>query len=261
MFGLIRKREPFHFAVFGKHPAAGDYIRLGADTPILNGFSAWMTNGFSRLSKESQTQKGFFWRFWARGPSGKLIVGLVKSSEDSHGRPHPLLVLGEGMIKETLTSHWDILPFFCDTTWHDLARSSGRKITTLKDLKRRLDKFKAPAGGLRPHLEKRERYKSVELPRLRKRSAVPSDFMNKMNNVEGLCRLPSFSVLIDVGTPDDVLIPAVKLLTLVKNRSRIEPGAVFIGGRGKTDRIIVIKRPLHAEDFNPLWTATDEETV
>lgn len=89
MFGLIKKRELWNFAVLGKHPAAGDFIHLGSETPLITGFSSWIEKGFSKLPAEVMEKKGFFWRFWARGTGGKLILGLVKSSEDKHGRIFP----------------------------------------------------------------------------------------------------------------------------------------------------------------------------
>lgn len=259
MFGLIRKRVLWSFAVLGKHPSAGDFIRLGIETPIVAGFSSWMEKGFSKLPAEIMEKKGFFWRFWARGTGGKLILGLVKSSEDKHGRVFPLLVMGEGKPLDALTESWDILPFFCEKTWHDLDRYSRKKMTAARDLKRLLLKIKAPSDSIRTCLERREQMMTLELPRQRKRSAVMSDFMNKMNNPDILSRLGSFSVLIDVGHPDDVLVPVVKLLTLLKNRSKTEPRAVFIGGRGNKNRMIVLKRSLQADDFNQLWSEADVE--
>jgi type VI secretion system protein VasJ len=259
VFGLIKKRALWSFAVIGKHPAVGDFIRLGTETPLVAGFSSWMEKGFSRLPVDVMGKKGFFWRFWARGPGGKLILGLVRSSEDKHGRIFPLLVMGEGKTLEALSENWDIVPFFCDKTWHELDTYSRRKISTAKDMNRHLSRIKVPSDTVRPHLERRERMMALELPRQRKRSSVMSDFMNKMNNPDGLSRLDCFSVLIDVGNPDDVLIPVVKLLTLLKSRSKNEPRTVFIGGRGNKNRMIVFKRSLHADDFNQLWSETDME--
>lgn len=259
MFGLIRKRTLWNFAVLGKHPAAGDFIHFGAETPIVTGISSWMEKGFSRLPVDVMEKKGFFWRFWARGPGGKLILGLVKSSEDKHGRIFPLLVMGEGKTLDALSENWDILPLFCDKTWHELDKYSRKRITAAKELNRLLSRIKAPSDTVRPHLERRERMMTLELPRQRKRSSVMSDFMNKMNNPDGLSRLDSFSVIIDVGKPDDVLIPVVKLLTLLKNRSKTEPRTVFIGGRGNKNRMIVFKRSLQADDFNQLWSEADVE--
>lgn len=259
MFGLIKKRALWSFAVLGKHPAAGDFIRLGIETPIVAGFSSWMEKGFSRLPVDVMEKKGFSWRFWARVPGGKLILGLVKSSEDKHGRISPLLVMGEGKTPDALSENWDILPLFCDKTWQDLDKYSRKKITTTKELNRLLSRINAPSDTILSHLERRERMMTLELPRQRKRSAVMSDFMNKMNNPEVLSRLESFSVLIDMGHPDDVLVPVVKLLTLLKNRSKTEPRTVFIGGRGNKYRMIVLKRSLLADDFNQLWSETDME--
>jgi type VI secretion system ImpM family protein len=259
MFGLTKKRDLFSYAAFGKHPVEGDFIRIGTETPLLGVFSSWMETGFSRLPSEIRERKGFLWRFWSRGPGGKLILGLVKSSEDSHGRIHPFLVLGEGRTKDDLSGNWDVLPLYCDHTWHDLDRYTRKKITSSKDLRKSLSRIKPPESSLRPHLEKKERLKTTVLNRQRKRSGEGSDFLNKMNNVEGLSRLDSFTVFIDVGLPEDVLVPAVKFLSLLKARWKSEPRTVFIGGRGNKNRLIVMKRPLHTDDFIQLWSEPDTE--
>jgi type VI secretion system protein VasJ len=259
MFGLMRKPKPWLFAAFGKHPAAGDFIRIGPETPLLAGFSAWMETGFSRLPEEARERKGYLWRFWTMGPSGKLILGLVKSSEDTHGRIHPLLVIGEGKPHDALSANWDILPFFCDRTWQDLDKNTRKKITAIRDLPRMLSRVKNPSDSVRVHLEKREKMKSTALSRQRNKSAALWDFMNKMNNVEGLSRQDIFSVRVDVGFPEDALVPAVKLLSLLKTRSKVEPRSVFIGGRGHTNRMIVFRRSLQTDDFSLLWASPDME--
>ena len=259
MFGLTIKPRPWNFAVFGKHPAAGDFITLGDSSPLLLGFSSWMDQGFSRLSGESKLRKGFCWRFWARGPNSKLILGLVKSSQDCHGRIYPLMVVGEGKNPEDMDANWDLFPLYCEKTWMDLYRYTGKRISAVKDLKRTLGKIKGPLSSIRDHHEKREAIRAIELSHQRRRTGYSSEFMNRMNNVEGLSRMDMFSIRIDVGQRGDCHVPVMKLLALLKNRTKKEPGTVFIGGRGNNNRMLVLKRSLLADDFARLWAAMDEE--
>ncbi len=51
MFGLIKKRALWSFAVLGKHPAAGDFICLGiAPLPLVAGFFSLDGEGIFKAS-------------------------------------------------------------------------------------------------------------------------------------------------------------------------------------------------------------------
>lgn len=261
MFGLIAKTPPWAFAGFGKHPCAGDFFRAGSETPLLEGFSTWIDLGFSKLPEELRVRKGVTWNFWARGPGGKLVLGHVKSSEDRLGRSHPFLMIGEGKTRDIYTDHWDLWPFFCEKVWMDLTVISEKTIKSVLDLDRYLSKIPMPSGTLRFCQKKRERMRLTELREKGSPSNKAPDFLNKMNNVEGLSRMSWFSVRLDVGRPENMLDPVVKLLGLLKTRSRTEPGAVFIGGGGDIPQMIVFRRSLQPDDVLRLWSGEREQTL
>ena len=258
MFGLIAKPPSWVFAGFGKHPLAGDFIRVGTETPLLQGFSAWMDLGFSKIPEELGRLNDVAWNFLALGPGEKLILGHVKSSTDRLGRSHPLLLLGEGKPREIFSDNWDLWPFFCETAWKDLAVVSGRAVRSIRDFERHLSRVSPPSATLRSCIQRRERMKHMELRIPGSPSRHPSDFINKMNNVEGLCRMDCFSVCMDVGHPDNVLEPVAKLLGLLKTRARIEPRAVFIGGRAGSCRTVVFRRSLQPADVHRLWNREEK---
>lgn len=259
MFGLKKEKNTWGFAAFGKHPAAGDYLSLGTATPLLKGFSSWMDKGYSLMNPDRRDQNDLFWRFWAKGPNNKLICGILKTSQDKHGRPYPLLIAGEGRVPD-LAKDWDLIPFACEKTWRILSKISEKKSGSVRHLKHMLSRIKGPSQHWESYRLNIEQAKRLEI--LPGYKGNTSDFMNKMNNVDGLSRKDYFSVRIDVGNPEDCLIPVTKLMTLLKNRSNPEPGTVFIGGKGQRNRLFFLKRSLMMDDFKTLWgTHSDEETA
>jgi len=256
VFRLIRDKNAWDFAAFGKHPAAGDYLSLGAVTPLLKGFSAWMEKGYSLVEADKRPQNGLLWRFWAKGPNGKLICGILKNSHDKHGRPFPLMIAGEGRVPDS-AKDWDLIPFACERTWQILTLISSKDSNSIKNLKRVISRVKGPINQWESYREKREQVRKLEI--LTVKPGSNSDFMNKMNNVDGLSRKEQFSLWIDVGTPEDCLIPLTKFLVLLKNRSKIEPATVFIGGNENRNRLLFLKRSLMMDDFKTLWVSHPEE--
>ena len=257
MFGLIKEQNRWDFAAFGKHPLTGDYLSLGSTTPLLTGFSLWMEQGYSRLPREKRARTDLFWRFWAKGPNSKLVLGILKSSTDKLGREYPLLIIGEGKALD-MAANWDLIPFACEKTWRFLEKVSVKKWATIEKFNQGLMKIRGPKDTWTAFLEKKQRIQSIELSPHRNENY--SDFMNKMNNVDGLTRLDRFSIRIDVGQPNDYIIPVVKLLTLLKHRSKTEPGTVFIGGGGDVKQMRYLKQSPVTDDFIFLWhTVLDKE--
>lgn len=260
MFGLIKDKNHWDFAVFGKHPAAGDYLSLGHVTPLLNGYSSWMEKGYGLMDEASRNPKDLAWIFWAKGPNGKLICGILKNSRDKHHRPYPLMIAGEGRLPGVVKD-WDLIPFALQKTWAHMLGISGNGAESIKDLKRILSKINGPPPGPDRWRKDREQMKQVALPQ--DRPGISSDFMNKMNNVDGLARKDYFSLWVDVGQPEDVMIPVSKFLILMKNRTKTEPGTVFVGGgKQHTKRLVILRRSLSMDDFSDLWvTRHPEEDV
>jgi type VI secretion system ImpM family protein len=254
VFGLIKEKQAWRFAAFGKHPSAGDYISLGAPTPLLKGFSSWMEKGYGQIPPELRSQQGLDWQFWARGPNAKLICGLLTSSRDKHGRPYPLMIAGEGRVPESVKD-WDLIPLACAVTWRHLARLHDEHLDTIKALKRRVARIKGPESPWAGFREQRDAVKNMEIsPTL---PGTHSDFMNKMNNVDGLARKKRFFLGLDVGDPNDCLVPVTKFLILLKNRSKIGPGTAFLGGNGRRKRLYLLNDSLDMDDFMVLWNGQD----
>lgn len=65
----MNQDDTWKFAAFGKHPAAKDFIKLGTDTSILDGFADWVENGYAKLVSKSELSAPEFcsWRFWTKG--------------------------------------------------------------------------------------------------------------------------------------------------------------------------------------------------
>jgi len=252
--GLIW-RQKWSWYLAGKHPIAGDYLGLGKPTPLLKGFSGWMEKGYEGVDRKADPQAHMAWRFWARGPNGELVCGMIKESRDNHGRRYPLMIVGAGPVAER-SRHWDLLPYACRDTWKALETLGGRTIIRIQELKRRV-------AGIRfsePRWDKLYRKRETEKGRLilQDGNQRTSGFMDKMNNIEGLARQDHFLVPLEVCEGEGELALAAKLLRLLKSRSVLEPAMVFIGG-SETDRYLMcLKRPLMLEDFDTLWVSLRE---
>lgn len=234
---------------------AGDFLRLGKPSPLLRGFSGWMEKGYERTVRERGERAAQLWKFWARGPNGELICGMVKESCDHHGRPYPLMIVGAGPVAES-AEHWDLLPYACGETWAALASLGGPEISGVRELKERLAGIRSPAPGW----EAFSRMRETETERLIGRDSRRrgSEFMDKMNNIEGLSRRDRFWVPLDVEGGGHGPTPASKLLRLLKSRSAAEPAMVFLGGGERVQGLLCLKRPLMLEDFATLWSAVGE---
>lgn len=250
MFGLIRPNVSWDWALFGKHPVEGDFLSAGTLNPILKGFSGWIDKGYFLLPVDKKERADLLWRFWARGPNGKLVCGIIKTSRDSHGRVYPLLIIGSGKAAELL-KHWDLIPIACQKTWLMLEQISAKPLGSVKAIRRELSAMIPPVTDIRSLEDEREVLKAMEL-RVQ-RNGRASDYMNKLNNVEGLSRREMFTVRLDVGDASELPEPVVKMMSLIKARSPRGPEIVFTGGARGLDTLIWIKRTFTPDDFQLLW--------
>ena len=249
MFGLINGKDNWKWAAFGKHPFGGDFLKAGDITPLLKSFSQWVDKGHSGLSRREKSDLSFSWRFWAKGPNKELICGIIQSSVDKYGRQYPLLIIGSG-LRQSLNKNWHLIPYACEKSWEQLERFQRNEFKNIKELKRELKKSTAPADNLQELVEISDAFRNVKIEDSEKGSN--SDFMNKMNNIEALARVSSFTVHIDIGEKDRALVPASKLLLLLKTRSGVEPDVVFLGESDDEKRLFCLKRSLTIDDFRKL---------
>lgn len=245
MVGLIRKKGRWRWAAFGKHPVGGDYLKAGEITPLLKSFSLWMAKGYSGLTQNEKSSLVFYWRFWARGPNRELLCGIIRSSSDKYGRSYPLLLIGSGR-KGFISKEWDLIPYACEKPWMELEALGKREFRNIRELRKELKRISEPENDIESLVLKSEicRGKKIDFD-----TGINSDFMNKMNNPDGLIRAGSFTVNLGKDDIEKGTAPVAKLLALLKRRTGSEPGVVLLGGPPSRKRLICLKRNLVIDDF------------
>ncbi len=101
----------------------------------MKSFSDWVEKGYKKLAiKRNTSYELLSWRFWTKEFHKDVIVcGLIRDSSDSIGRPYPLLIMGEGPLKDW-QDHLDLLPFACEKPWSQLEYISSQMFKDLKKL-------------------------------------------------------------------------------------------------------------------------------
>jgi len=108
MFGLGRNKKEWSWIAYGKHPAIKDYITIGKEGPFFTALSKWIDGGFRSIKREIVND--FSWRFIATTIDSHLVCGILKNSRDSMNRTFPLLVMGNGYLKDWAVN-WSYMPF------------------------------------------------------------------------------------------------------------------------------------------------------
>ena len=157
MLDTLDDENNWQWAVFGKHPAAKDYFRMGAETTFVEGLFGWVENGYQLLTANADATPDFCsWRFWAR-EAGKntLACGVVRVSSDSMGRPYPLVIMGSGPLKNW-QENWDLLPFGCERTWRQIEYLAANLFTDFKKLEEEIRTIRPPEADWSEQAEKRK---------------------------------------------------------------------------------------------------------
>ena len=162
MLEKIRSERRWQWAAYGKHPAAKDYFKVGQDFPLLNSFSGWIENGYQVLaSKNNPIKARRSWRFWTReSRKENLVCGIVRDSNDSLGRPYPLLIIGTGPLKDWL-SQWDLVPLACEKAWGQMEYLSAKTFGDLRELEEEVQDISPPAAEWLELARKRESFEEI----------------------------------------------------------------------------------------------------
>lgn len=81
-------------ALFGKVPAAGDFVSIGAASLVGRSFQEWIQGENDQLSAKHRTLPQAPIRFVYRDPSASgVVVGVLAPSRDGVGRTFPLSVM------------------------------------------------------------------------------------------------------------------------------------------------------------------------
>lgn len=259
MLGSLASLSYWRWAAHGKHPAAGDYFRVGDDLPLLRAFANWVHQGYQAFSSGRPTSGSGHrsWRFWAKGAArGQLVGGLLKDSTDSHGRPFPLLLMGTGPLTGW-EQHWDLVPLACEGSWNQMERLGTRGFEALREFEAEIHKIRGPSAEWslfktnKDEVEKAvcsggETNPPLQLDDLEKRAALFS-------------RQSEISIPLTERASDDQFALISLWHSLLRARLDSVPVVVFMGGDQEAGLMILLQRPLRPDDFLQLWSGPGRE--
>ena len=251
MLGLTRSDPNWRWVACGKHPSVKDFFSIGLDFQLAGIFSDWIKRGYPALAERKPFVQGLrSWRFWARGAQkNDIVCGLLRDSYDSLGRPYPLLIIGTGPLP-SWEDQWDILPLVCEKTWRQAEYFSTNKFSDLKTLENEILKTRPPVPEW-PDLQNTS-------DKLAELTTMPETFtpilaqlnnqtVNESLNVVG-------SIAIDSEAAYDSFTLILYVNSILKNRLRAAPNAIFIGGTFEQSYLVFFRRPMKSADFMTLWS-------
>lgn len=246
----------WRWAAFGKHPAAADYFRLGEDSPFVEGLVAWMESGYRHLINRRETALPFCsWRFWSRGfGRDSLVIGVVRLSSDSLGRPYPLLIMGSGPL-EGWEEQWDLLPFACEPSWCQIEYLATHTFDDLKHMGERLRRVRPPGPDWDGLAERRRGLNRLGSPFDPYASFLDIPRLEQL--VAGHAGREEFSVRLDRGPVHDKITLVSLWHLLTKRTVKGVPHALFMGGNLEHSFLASFRRALAPGDFSHLWSVPD----
>lgn len=193
------------------------------------------------------------WKFWAGGPGKNVVCGVLSASCDTINRSFPLMMIGTGPMAQWET-HWDLLPFACEAAWSKAEHICAKPLKDLKQMKRELTGIKSISEDW-PRYRK-QRTALADNAMFSGRSGLSGNYLGKLNHLEGFARRDRFTLFLGEFGSDSLMsfYSYENTLTLLKKRDCQPPTMVFWGGTPRASSIMVVKRPLSAEDFKQLWT-------
>ncbi len=250
MFGLgcFKKRVAWSWAVYGKHPVAGDYIKINVSESAIKPVMIWVDKGYSHMA-EAKLASYIHCRFWMKTVNKRILCGVITHSCDKVGRKYPLLIAGYGRLDKEV-QNWDLLPFFCETVWQQMIHTISNHHRNIRDLRKSIKGLYHPIKNWENHRERKESFSHT--PVFPENTQKQFDFIKKMNSIEALSRKKQFSVVMDTSTEETYLIHASKLLSLLKKRPGKSPESVFFSDGDGKKSMYVLRRSVSIKDFSQL---------
>lgn len=255
MLGTIESENIWQWAAFGKHPAAGDYFRLGDDTPFFEGLFGWVEDGYQRLTANGNCTPDFCsWRFWAKEAGrDSLACGIVRVSSDSFGRPYPLVITGTGILRDW-KENWDLLPFACEKTWRQIEYLASQQFSDLRKLEEEIRTVRPPVFDWDMLAAKRKGLYQIGSPMDPYASFLDYREVKQLalSNVDK----GEVFISLDRGPCNDKIMHVSLWHLLFKNAGKNMPSALFMGGTLGKAYLAIYRRPLKSTDFNQLWSVS-----
>jgi type VI secretion system protein VasJ len=249
MLEKLKSERRWRWAACGRHPAAKDDFTVGQDFPLLNSFSGWIEHGYQVLaSRDNPVKVQRSWRFWTREAREENVVcGVVRDSNDSLGRPYPILIIGTGPLSGWV-SQWDLLPLAFEDTWGQLEYLSTKAFSDLRELEEEIQNIKPPAAEWLNLARKREVFEELGSLHLSQLEGETSSLSGETAYFIPLDTLPSRDRFELIGLCH----------TLVRARLEAAPRAVFMGGTLEKQYVAFFRRPPAPSDFIHLWSVTED---
>lgn len=243
------------FSAAGKHPVAGDFVKLGENIPLRDEFSALTDAAYAMLTSKANAAAAFSsWRFWSKGPGRDILTcGVVRESSDKMGRPYPFLIVGCGPLKDWET-RWDLLPFACENTWVQFEYLATHKFDSVKKLEEDLAAIRPPSDAWPAHAARRRSLNEIGSPLDPYASFL--DFDKLSGQAEEQSDKAEFFVSLDRGPCNDKILQVSLWHRLFKAAVKTLPQTLFMGGTPEKAFLAAYNRSLKAADFVQLWSAS-----
>jgi type VI secretion system protein VasJ len=253
MLGSVASPQYWRWAAHGKHPAAGDYFRLGDDLPLLQAFAGWARQGYGASAARGNGSTGFrSWRFWARGAAkGQLVGGLLKDSTDSHGRAFPLLLVGTGPLAGW-EAQWDLVPLACEGSWSQMERLSTRGYGSLREFETEIQRLRGPSPEWSMFQAQREEIKEIARTGGGAMPTLQLDDLEK--RAASLSRQSDILIPLTERPADDQFALVGLWHSLLRAGGECVPNVVFMGGTQEAAFMVLLQRALTPDDFVQLWS-------
>jgi type VI secretion system protein VasJ len=255
VLGTIESGQNWQWAAFGKHPAAKDYFRMGENTPFFEGLFTWIEDGYQLLTTKENAAPDFCsWRFWAR-EAGKdsLVCGVVRVSSDSFGRPYPLVITGNGSLRNW-HDNWDLLPFACEKTWCQIEYLASNLFPDLKKLEEEIHTIRPHVLGWSELKAKRKALNEIGSPSDPYASFLDLRELKKL--AAGNADKGEVFVSLDRGPCNDKIMRVSLWHLLFRESATGVPNAAFMGGTLEKGYLALFRRPLKSADFTQLWSVS-----
>jgi len=239
MLGTLKKHKNTRWYACGKHPWAKDFFTVGDSFPLAEAFSRWLNNGVSELLNRGHSLNNpVSWRFWVKAPvQDHLVCGIVKNSFDGMRRAFPLLIIGEGLVRDW-QKHWELLPRVFENAWLDMETFAVQNYFDKSQFITALGRLKYPQCL----------WNEISDCRISSVHNVLTAGYSEDFSQNG-CSLINLS-----SVPEQHLTEAVsKIHRQYKQNMPSLPAAVFMGGDLDKRFLFLFADPLSVENFVQLW--------
>lgn len=252
MLGSVKHNAGWIWYASGKHPAAKDFLEIGARDPLLQAFANWVAGGFRQWARQNERISAqHSWRFWTKTARKQhLICGISRDSCDSFGRSFPLVVVGCGHLKKW-QAHWELLPLVLDNTWLQMEYLATKRLPDFSHLEDEVRVLPYPTdnwSGLNLDRQPAAGRNTGSSRSASEASLPPNPVSDRADPLVGMMPLVNVS---QIEQPRQLCMLHAEL----KKRSKQPPNAVFMGGIPEKSCLILYNRPLRSEDFSTLWSS------